>query len=157
MGSRKFKNDFCRKIKNGPPKRHASKAHISSDFQDLGCEKFFYQYRDLHFYYTQDLGTLEKMVYIAILVGQRPSYFIIPSFSDSCHSTALSPGKGLTCPSSIFLWSQEKNTNQAQDDADDLSGQQDVFIQQKAYSCQKKRYADICQERGYADFPASPV
>ena len=50
-------------------------------------------------YYTQDLGTLEKLVYIAILVGQRPSYFIIPSFSDSCHSIALSPGKGLTCPS----------------------------------------------------------
>ena len=73
-------------------------------------------------YYTQDLGTLEKLAYIAILVGQRPSCFIIPSFSDSCHSTALSPGKGLTCPSSIFLWSQKKNTDQAQDDADDLSG-----------------------------------
>ena len=108
-------------------------------------------------YYTQDLGTLEKLVYIAILVGQRPSYFIIPSFSDSCHSTVLSPGKGSTCPSSIFLWSQEKDAGQAQDDADDLSGQQDVFIQQKAYSCQKKRYADIGQERGHADFPASPV
>ena len=41
--------NFLPKIKNGLPKRHASKAHISSDFQDLGCEKFFYQYGDLHF------------------------------------------------------------------------------------------------------------
>ena len=41
--------NFLPKNKNGLPKRHASKAHISSDFQDLGCEKFFYQYGDLHF------------------------------------------------------------------------------------------------------------
>lgn len=40
---------FRRKIKNGPSKQGASKAHISSDFQDLGCGKFFYQYGDLHF------------------------------------------------------------------------------------------------------------
>ena len=79
------------------------------------------------------------MVYIAnlvvILVGQRSSHFIIQSFSDSCHSTVLSPSKGLTCPSSIFLWSQEKDAGQAQDDADDLPGQQDVFIQQDADAC----------------------
>ena len=75
----------------------------------------------------------------------------------SCHFTVLSPGKGSTCPSTIFLWSQEKDAGQAQDDADDLSGQQDVFIQQDADACQKERYADISQERGHTDFPTSPV
>lgn len=40
---------FYRKIKNGPSKQGASKAHISSDFQGLGCGKFFYQYGDFHF------------------------------------------------------------------------------------------------------------
>ena len=41
---------FYRKIKNGPSKQGASKAHISSDFQGLGCGKFFYQYGDFHFW-----------------------------------------------------------------------------------------------------------
>lgn len=53
----------------------------------------------------------------------------------SCHFALLSPGKGLTCHSPIFLGSQEKDAGQAQDDADDLPGQQDVFIQQDADAC----------------------
>ena len=44
------------------------------------------------------------------------------------------------------LWTQEKNAGQAQDDADDLPGQQNVFIKQDAYTCQKERHADIGQE-----------
>lgn len=52
MGSRKFENNFCWKIKNGPSKQGASKAHISSDFQVLGCGKFFYQYGAGHFTLT---------------------------------------------------------------------------------------------------------
>ena len=40
---------FYRKIKNGPSKQCASKVHISSDFQCLGCGKFFYQYGNGHF------------------------------------------------------------------------------------------------------------
>ena len=55
------------------------------------------------------------------------------------------------------LWTQEKNAGQAQDDADDLPGQQNVFIKQDAYTCQKERHADIGQEWGCTDFPASPV
>ena len=44
------------------------------------------------------------------------------------------------------LWTQEKNAGQAQDDADDLPGQQNVFIKQDAYTCQKERHTDIGQE-----------
>lgn len=51
---------FRRKIKNGPSKQGASKAHISSDFQDLGCGKFFYQYGDLHFSKVQVFDTIQR-------------------------------------------------------------------------------------------------
>lgn len=60
MGSRKFENNFCWKIKNGPSKQGASKAHISSDFQVLGCGKFFYQYGAGHFSTGHVIDTMER-------------------------------------------------------------------------------------------------
>lgn len=47
---------------------------------------------------------------------------------------------------SPFFMDAGKNAGQAQDDADDLPGQQNVFIKQDAYTCQKERHADIGQE-----------
>ncbi|WP_416182033.1 hypothetical protein [Acidaminococcus timonensis] len=66
---------FYRKIKNGPSKQCASKVHISSDFQCLGCGKFFYQYGNGHFQNPAVVDTMQRKQKKMHPVGCNKNHF----------------------------------------------------------------------------------